>query len=236
MADSTMYSVGFSNKTERTWTMGIYQTLPSSPGLESVSWQQGSAPRSGKTSVRWALDSNAAIADYFQLGAIGVYESSQILPTNLGKKWKVIFNGVTQELVEDGNAPQSNQIVIDNQSTRAANLGIGMSGQGSVFKRDVLSGSQAQFIVTPTYWAALFNDVVLGEVISSNITIQPLILKFEGGITRIDLEATVEGQTLHFGVVGSSPRTSMPLSLVDPLLAEQAASAPARRQFRERAA
>jgi hypothetical protein len=236
MADPTIYSVGFNNRTERTWTMGIYQVLPSSPGLESVSWQQGSAPRSGKTSVRWTVDYNAAIADYFQLGAIGVYESSQILPTALGKKWKVVFNGVTQELEEDGSAPQANQIVIDNQSSRTANLGIGMSNQGSVFKRDVLSGSQAQFVVTPTYWAALFNDVVKGEVISSNITIQPLVLKFEGGITRIDLEAWVEGQTLHFGVANSAQRTSMPLSLVDSLLAEQAAAATARQQFRERAA
>lgn len=212
-------SVGFKNSTDRTWTMGIYQTLPSSPGLDSVAWKQTSSPQGGQSSVRWTVDYNVAIANYFQEGAIGVYESSQVLPSLLGKAWKVLYNAPVQELTPDGDAPQRDQIIIKNESGKNANLGIGMSGVGSVYKSNVNSGAQAQFVVTPTYWAALFNDVVLGQVISSNVTIMPLILQFAGGITRIDLEAWLEGQTLRFGERAAGNFVSMPMALVHSRLA-----------------
>jgi len=218
MAGQTL-SVGFKNSTDRTWTMGIYQTLPSSPGLVSVAWKQTSSPQGGQSSVRWTVDYNVAIANYFQEGAIGVYESSQVLPSLLGKAWEVVYNAPVQELQPAGDAPQRDQIIINNKSGRNANLGIGMSGVGSVFKSNVNSGAQAQFVVTPTYWAALFNDVVLGQVISSNVTIMPLMLEFAGGITRIDLEAWLEGQTLRFGEVNTGNFVSTPLTLVHSRLA-----------------
>jgi len=38
-------SITFNNQTDRTWTMAVYQTLPNSKGLDSVSWKQVTGPQ-----------------------------------------------------------------------------------------------------------------------------------------------------------------------------------------------
>ncbi|RJS24029.1 hypothetical protein DRW03_10490 [Corallococcus sp. H22C18031201] len=96
--------VDFINNTGRTWTMGLYQTLPDSPGLESVSWLQSTAADGGETGVEWTVDYQAMLANYKQIGGRGVYKASQKKGTMLGKRWKVIYSESVQQLVEDGSA------------------------------------------------------------------------------------------------------------------------------------
>ncbi len=207
---SQQYFCNFRNETTQTWAMAVYQTLPNSVGLDSVSWKQTTVPQSGYSGVSWEVDYNVAIADYQQTGGIGVYTASQTLDTLLGKEWNCVYKDNVQQLESAGNAPQGNQILINNLSDRLANLGIGMSGQGSVYKQDVLSGATAQFTVTPTYWAGLFNQVVLGEVISSNVTVGPLELVFPGGLNAATLIATLDGSTINLKVeYGSQIVTDM---------------------------
>ena len=43
------YTMDFNNNAGRTWTMAVYQTIPSSVGLDSVSWKQSAAPNGGQT-------------------------------------------------------------------------------------------------------------------------------------------------------------------------------------------
>ena len=45
------YSVNFINNTPSLWFMSVYQTLPNSIGLDSVSWQQTAVPTSGNSGV-----------------------------------------------------------------------------------------------------------------------------------------------------------------------------------------
>ena len=109
-----------------------------------------------------------------------------------------------QQLVPDGSAPDGNQILINIDSDRTANPGIVTSGQGSVCKQGEVGRASAQFTVTPTYWAGLFNQVELGEVISSNVIVGPFKLQYPGGMNAATLTATMDGQTIKVDTSYSS--------------------------------
>ncbi|NTZ06469.1 MULTISPECIES: hypothetical protein [Burkholderia] len=196
----TSYYVDFNNDTKQTWTMAVYQTLPSSIGLESVSWKQTTVPQSGASGVTWDIFYNVAIANYQQIGGIGVYKASQTLKTELGTSWDCIFKDNVQQLVPGSGSVPADSVLINNKSTNLANLGIGMSGQGSVFKKGVVSGASAQFQVTPTYWVGLFNSLVLGEVISSNVVVGPLQLSYPSGQNLATVNAYMDGNTIKLNV------------------------------------
>ncbi|KVT60924.1 hypothetical protein WK55_11425 [Burkholderia ubonensis] len=196
----TTYYVDFNNNTQQTWTMGVYQTLPNSIGLESVSWKQTTVPQSGNSGVEWDVFYNVAIANYQQVGGVGVYKASQTLRAELGSAWQCVFQDNVQQLVPASASVPSDSILISNVSNNLANLGIGMSGQGSVYKKGVVSGASAQFQVTPTYWFGLFNSLVLGEVISSNVVVGPQQLVYPGGQNLATVTAYMDGNTMKVSV------------------------------------
>lgn len=220
---ATSYSVKFVNdeSTKDTWTMAIYQTIPNMGTFDSVSWKQASAPPSGTKTVGWDILYNVALADFLSEGDIGVLTSSQILDTDLGTNWQVVFEKNSQQLLPNESADPpapAGYINVVNNSGLLANMGIGMSGEGSVYQRNVLSGTKAEFKVTPRYWASLFNSVVIGEVISTAVSVTEAVeVVFGGGMTSITLTAWVEGQTLHFGdrTHQSASVVSTPMSLVE---------------------
>jgi len=190
------YYVDFYNNTDRTWTMAVYQTLPNSVGLDSVSWLQSTAPKGGSTGVQFDVTYNVALANYRQDNGIGVYKSSQTLHAELGTAWQIVYADGVQQLEPAGKAPLPQQILITNSSGKEANPGIGMSGSPSVYKRKVNSGAGAQFQVTPTYYVGLFNNVVLGEVISSNVIVGPKVLKYPSGDTQATVTANLDGENI----------------------------------------
>jgi rhizosphere induced protein len=200
---STIYSIDFQNSTPDTWTLSVYQTLPSSPGLKSVSWKQTTVPKSGESGVQWNISYLVGIANYKQQGGKGVYKASQKLSTQLGSKWACRFLDNTQQLFENGSMA-AGQVVIENQSGDFANLGIGMDGDLALVQSDVYSGNSAQFEVTPTYWVALYKDVVQGGVISSNQIHGPIQAVFPSGVTRLTHEASVDGKQFVFGLKGGT--------------------------------
>lgn len=217
MAD---YSVKFVNdpSTKQTWTMAIYQTIPNMGVFDNVSWKQASAPPSGTKSVGWTISYNAALADFFSAGDSGVYESSQILSSNLGQKWLVTNPDGTQQLTPSSDGAPDGYIYLQNNSGLLANVGIGMSGVGSIFQQGVLSDATAQFKVTPRYWASIFNQVVEGQVISTAVAVtDPVEVIFSGGITSMTLTVWVEGQTLNFGdrSLSMSSVVQTPMALVN---------------------
>ena len=216
----TSYYVDFNNDTKQTWTMAVYQTLPSSIGLESVSWEQTTVPQSGASGVTWDIFYNVAIANYQQIGGIGVYKASQTLTTELGTSWDCIFKDNVQQLVPGSGSVPPDSVLINNKSTNLANLGIGMSGQGSVFKKGVVSGASAQFQVTPTYWVGLFNSLVLGEVISSNVVVGPLQLSYPSGQNLATVNAYMDGNTIKLNVTYGQ-QVAVENSVVDRIIAAQ---------------
>lgn len=183
------YYCDFSNQTSRTWTMCVYQTLPDSIGLESVSWKQTTVPMQGHSGVSWEETYNVVIANYVQVGGKGVYKASQTLDAELGTAWDIVFKDNVQQLVRNGTTAPG-QLLINNRSGFLANPGMGMSNQGAVYKPETLGGSSAQFNVKPTFWVGLFNSLELGEVISSNVIVGPFQLTYADGKNMATLTAT----------------------------------------------
>lgn len=191
------YYVDFNNQTDRTWTMVVYQTLPDSVGLDSVAWKKTTVPQKGESGVNWEIEYLVALANYKQTGGIGVYKASQKFNNiQLGTKWKVVFKDGVQQLEPDGQAQRPELIVIGNDSKSLADVGVGMSNNSAVYQRDVLSSSSAQFKMTPTYYVGLFNNLELGTVISSNVVVGPMEVKFPSGQNKALLTATLDGQAI----------------------------------------
>ncbi|CCE10147.1 hypothetical protein BRAS3843_40005 [Bradyrhizobium sp. STM 3843] len=213
LAAETTYSVDFENRTPDTWTMSIYQTLPTSPGLKSLSWKQTTVPKNGESGVEWSISYLVGIANYKQIGGKGVYKASQKLGTQLGQKWACRFQDGAQQLFEDGSA-NPGQVLIQNKSGDLANLGIGMDGDLALVQSNVYSGNSAQFEVAPVYWVALYKDVVQGEVISGNQVHGPLQVVFPGGVTHLTYEAYIDGNEFVFGLKGG-PAVRAPLDQVE---------------------
>jgi hypothetical protein len=226
----TQYFVDFNNETKQTWTMSVYQTLPHSIGLDSVAWKKTTAPQGGQTGVKWDVDFNVALAEYVQIGGIGVYKSSQTLSSLLGKSWDCIMLDKVQQLVPNEKVVDPNTILINNISNALANLGIGMSGQASIFKQKVVSGASAQFTVTPTYYVGLFNDVLLGEVISSNVIVGPQELKYPDGQNLATLTAYMSGSSIKYKV-DYSVGDEVDLQVIDRLLSSQPERSPKLLEF-----
>ncbi|EIF8947090.1 hypothetical protein RAL73_003321 [Vibrio cholerae] len=206
--NTTTYTIDFENKTNETWTFCVYQTLPESPGLDSVSWKQTTIPKSGISGVEWDINYLVALASYKQKGGKGVYHASQSLATELGKKWEAIFDDGVQQLIESGDTT-AGQLLIENKSDHLANFGIGMDGDIALVKKNVYSGNSAQFSVKPTYWVAIYKDLTQGEVISGNQIHGPLKVTFEGGQTDKKFIAKIQGNRFIFEEVGTDNSMSI---------------------------
>jgi rhizosphere induced protein len=193
----TQYTVNFKNNTDSVWTMSLYQLIPSNANLDSVSWQQTTAPPHGNGSppISWDSTYNVVLGTCSQQEATDCYHVSQILQCDLGTSWDIIFKDNVKQLVQSG-VVRSDHIVINNKSGLIANPGIGMSGYPSVYNNNVLSGISTLFIANPSYWVGLFNELSPGDVIADNIIAGPLQLNFSTNITQALLTANITGQTL----------------------------------------
>lgn len=217
---ATTYSINFSNETPETWTLCVYQTLPDSPGLDSVSWKQTRVPTQGESGVQWQIQYLACLANYKQTGGKGVYKASQKLPTDLGMAWDCIYQDDVQQLVSAGSTTQG-QLLLSNKSEKMANLAIGMDGDIALVKSNVYSGNNAQFVVKPKYYVALYTNLTQGEVISGNQIHGPLEVVFAGGETEKDYVARIEGSNFIFEEVNSNNKLVAPYEQVQARVAEQ---------------
>lgn len=210
---ATTYSINFENQTPQTWTLCVYQTLPDSVGLDSVSWKQTRVPTQGISGVQWGIQYLACLADYKQSGGKGVYMASQKLPTNLGKKWDCIYQDDVQQLITSGDTTEG-QLLLVNKSQKLANLAIGMDGDIALVKSNVYSGNNAQFVVKPKYYVALYSNLTKGEVISGNQVHGPIEVVFEGGQTEKNYIARIEGANFIFEEVNSGFKVIAPYAQV----------------------
>lgn len=199
-------SITFDNQTDRVWTMVVYQTLPRSTDLDSVSWQQVTVANSGGGTVSWTNTLNAVIAGYTATGGTQLYKASQLLDATSGSAWKIVFESGIQQLQPDGRAPLATQIQIANVSGRLANPGLGMAGKGAVYQQGLPSGLKVLFETSPLFWVALFESIQPGEVITrgsdrkmSFLTTMagPWALKYPPGQNSATLKAWIEGSSFQ---------------------------------------
>jgi hypothetical protein len=191
------FIVNFKNDTDSVWTMSVYQLLPAGAGLDSVSWQQITAPPSGYGSppVSWDISYNVVLGLPSEREGADYYQLSQVLQCDPGTSWDIVYKDNVKQLIESGTA-QPNHIVINNKSGLIACPGIGMSGYGAVYKNNVLSGMNTRFIAAPSYWVGLFQELLPGDVISDNVIAGPLELNFPANISEALLTVHIEGETL----------------------------------------
>jgi hypothetical protein len=211
---ATTYYVNFSNQTGQpggsgtTYTFGVFQTIPNMQpqNLQSVSWLQSTVPPSGSSGVSFQLTYNALLANYSQTGGKGVYSANQNVGSPLGTAWKVVYQNGVQQLVPYPDAPvppPADTISIFNASGLPANPGIGMSGAGSVYTNNVLSGAGSYFQVTPTYYVSAYTNLVLGEVISSVVGLPAQQIKFNAPYNAANVVLSVVGSTISMNITYS---------------------------------
>jgi len=80
-----------------------------------------------------------------------------------------------------------------------------MSGNPSVYKWNLTSGAAAQFQVTPTYYVGLFNELRLGQVITSNVIVGPEVLRYPAGVLQATVTADLDGDSLILSITYGNP-------------------------------
>ena len=61
-------------------------------------------------------------------------------------------------------------------------------------------GAAAQFQVTPTYYVGLFNELRLGQVITSNVIVGPEVLRYPAGVSQATVTADLDGDSLILSI------------------------------------
>lgn len=202
-------SITFNNQTDRTWTMAIYQTLPKSTNLDSVSWQQVTVAESGVNSISWANTFNAVIASYTDSEGKQLYKAFQLPAASPGSAWKIVMKGGILQLQADGSAPLSTQIQIANVSGQLANPGLGMDGKGAVYQQGLFSGLSVLFETSPLLWVGLFDLISPGEVITGGLNRKVSFMTTMAGPWALKYPAGQNGATLKAWIENSSLQTSL---------------------------
>ena len=187
------HTLDFHNKTDRAWTMGLYQTFSSPVDLDSVAWSLMTVA-AGRVGVS-GFDLSPLglfLASYSQDGGRSVYRvEAKTLETVPGTTWQ-IENRPGSAFREIGRA-QGREIVIRNSTGRVFTAGFGMGGSPSVYKKALESGTSLTVDPLPTIYVGLFNHLEKGEVISGNIAVGPLVLQYPRHETCAALKASVQG-------------------------------------------
>jgi hypothetical protein len=191
-APAASYSLRFINETSEPWTFVVYQTLPGLPGLVSLSWKQATVARGGEASVSWDAAHLVGVLSHRRMGGKSVYRASQKLGTPLGAAWDVVLQDGALQLLEAAPAPGARQIVIHNRSEALADVGIGIGGDIALVQPRVESGAMTSFEVRPTYWVAMYKDLVKGEVVSGAPAAGPLAVDLGGSATSLTYRAWTE--------------------------------------------
>ncbi|WP_452601037.1 hypothetical protein [Pontimicrobium sp. MEBiC06410] len=203
MSSVISHTIQFNNKTKDAWTFCIYQQLPNTIDLDSVSWKQERTAPSGEALIKWDVTYLVGLAKYNK--EKNVYTPTQKKETNLGKEWICENKDAVLQLIAGGETNASN-ILIRNRSGEIANLATGMDNSITVVKREVYSGLNIPFTIAPKYYVALFTNLVEGEVIFDNQICGPLEVVFANGQTSKVYEARVEGANFILEEVGTVNR------------------------------
>ena len=87
------YKLILENGTDQPWHFGVYQKVPTSPGLSSVAWQVRGIPpqaseRASQAEVNWTMSYGVCIAKFDR--DQDTYTGSQYAPALLSNSYKVL--------------------------------------------------------------------------------------------------------------------------------------------------
>ena len=188
-----MFSLTFRNDTSRTWTACVYQELPHASRFETLAWLPVTAGPGEETRVTWTTALAVVLGRVAAASRRSLYVPLDRAETAAGTAWRIVRTAGTQKLERAGRAPLPDQVLVTNESGRAASPGIAVSGSPVTFVRELPGGATAQFLIRPSLFVGLFAGIRLGEILPASL-IEPLPLKIGPLMTTI---------TLHLREVGA---------------------------------
>ena len=184
---SEAYEVTFQNDTDTSYHFALYQHFPNSPGLNSVAWKVRGIPQKGVISssagVNWTMNYGVSIANQDPNGA--AYTGSQVVSAELGNVFQVILtDGDVPAIQSDPiGVTQPGYITLVNDTNIPLDMGVTIDG-AFVAVQKVNGGERLNFGMVPTYYAACFRSIKVGQSISSGIALSPVQIRFENGYTK----------------------------------------------------
>ena len=194
MADS--YKLIFKNATDQAWHFGVYQKIPTSPGLTNIAWQvRGVPPKKSDipstAQVNWTMSYGLCIADFDEDQR--TFTGSQMAPALLGNKYKVeSLDGIPSIDTTPIATGSSDQITLKNATSPVTPLTMGFTLGGNILcvERDVGGMEETIYRVHPTYYVACYHNIVLGQMVDEGVVIGPVEVKYDSGIRQMTVEAT----------------------------------------------
>ena len=174
----------FKNETDTSYHFALYQHFPNSPGLNSVAWKVRGIPPKGVVPstavVNWTTDYGVSIANWGPNGA--VYTGCQIVAAELGNIYRVTLTEVDIPAIESGSigATDDGSITLVNDTNINLDMGVTIDGTFVAVQR-VNAGERLNFASVPTFYAACFRSIKVGQSVSSGIALSPAMIQFENG-------------------------------------------------------
>ena len=184
---SQAYEVTFKNDTDGSYHFALYQHFPHSPGLSSVAWKvRGIPPRGVVPStavVNWNMDYGVSIANWEPNG--DAYTGSQMVAAELGKVYQVSLtdDGIPSIQSEPIGDTTSDYITIENDTNLELDIGVTIDG-AFVAVQTVTGGERLNFASEPTFYAACFRSIKVGQSVSSGIALKPAMIQFVDGYSK----------------------------------------------------
>ena len=192
----THYTIHLANDTDTSYSFGIYQEYPDSPGLLSVVWKVKGLPAKGaaptRDMVEW--DMNYGLATTFK-DSKDVFHAKQTIRADLGTTWQIApdANGTAAIKSLAVAAKNPAQIVVKNNMGEGISAGFTLA-DNLITVRIFHGGESVNFFVHPTYYVALFRQVKVGQLVTSNIATSPVKIEF-GSFKTASVTAVNHGGT-----------------------------------------
>lgn len=194
----TTYYMEFVNDSEDWWHFGVYQEYPDGAGLDSVVWQEQGVPNEGgKAIIHWEMDYGVSITDFIRDNV----QASQTVPAQLGNTYQVIIRdnitGIDPTPISTGGNPSIVTLKNNTSPAKSIDMGFALSEKLIAAQPSVGGQQSSNYQVHPVYWVALFRNVKVGDLVTSNVTVAPIAVEYTQGNTRAKITAFMDsGNTL----------------------------------------
>ena len=185
------YEMQFKNSTDSACHFGVYQNHPTSPGLQSLVWQEKELAPNSAVIFTWNMQYGVAVTDYNG----SEYIVTQQMDASLGSSYQVkSFDGIPaidSTPLETGLP--ADLIKLCNNTFLPLDLGFTVGGNLTAATRS--NGSQCvSFTPHPIYYVALYKSVQLGHLVDSNLQVisGPVRIEFNSGNQRALVECYTE--------------------------------------------
>lgn len=194
-ASKTQYAIHLMNNTNDNFYFAVYQSLPDSSGLTSVAWQVYPLPKQSNQTIDWQLDYGVVITEWDPKEKQFSAPKQEVNATP-GEKYHVFSDGefviidpTPVHITTNGKIAFSNKTTIPHATD--LDLGFTLFGNLVAARSKVHAGESVFFSVSPVYYVACYWDIELGQLVNSNIALGPAEVKFQEGVTNMNVEAYI---------------------------------------------